>query len=302
MLGFGKKRDLSGKVVAISGAARGIGLATAKAAIHCGAKVCIGDIDLAAAQQAAQTIGAHAAHIDVRSAAGFAAFIAETERALGPVDILINNAGIMAMGAFLEESQERSDLQIDINLRGVIHGMKAVLPGMLQRGGGHVVNVASLAGRFGIPGAVVYSGTKFAVVGLTEAADAEYRGSGVEFTVVMPSKVRTDLAAGTDEAEGRVIPAVDAEDVAASIIAALQQPQLHVTVPAFLGTAVALQAVAPQQVLSLVRQSFDDRRILTHIDHQQRASYDQRMNAMIPTGTAAKKPAAKKSAKKIKEI
>lgn len=213
----------------------------------------------------------------MRDPASFQAFIANTAAALGPVDVLINNAGIMPMGGFLDESDTISDLQIDINLRGVIHGMKAALPGMLARGRGHVVNVASLAGRFGIPGATVYTATKFAVVGLTEAAAAEYRSCGVEFSVVMPSKVRTELAAGTESA-GRGIPAVDPEDVAQGVMAALLRPQLHVTVPAFMGPLVALQAVAPNRVLQQLRATFNDQRILTRLDHQGRAAYEQRIS------------------------
>ncbi len=279
MLGVGKKRSLQGKVVAITGAGRGIGLATAKAALTQGARVSIGDVDLALARKVAAEIGAHAGALDVRDPASFQAFIANTAAALGPVDVLINNAGIMPMGGFLDESDAISDLQIDINLRGVIHGMKAVLPGMLARGQGHVVNVASLAGRFGIPGATVYTSTKFAVVGLTEAADAEYRGQGIAFSVVMPSKVRTELASGTESA-GRGIPAVDPEDVAQSVIAALLRPQLHVTVPAFIGPLVALQAMAPNRVLQQVRATFNDQRILTNLDHKGRAAYEQRISAL----------------------
>jgi short-subunit dehydrogenase len=111
-----------------------------------------------------------------------------------PIDILINNAGIMPMGAMVEESQAISDAQIDINLRGVIHGMKAVLPKMQERQTGHIVNVASLAGKYPIPGASIYCATKFAVVGLTASMQQELRNTPIGISAVLPSKVLTELS------------------------------------------------------------------------------------------------------------
>ncbi|MDP1776324.1 MAG: SDR family NAD(P)-dependent oxidoreductase, partial [Moraxellaceae bacterium] len=183
------KISLSGKVIAITGGGRGIGLAIAESLMAQGAKVSIGDIDVALAQQEAKRIGAYAAHLDVRDRSSFAEFVAETEAALGPLYGLINNAGIMPMGYFLDEAPALADAQIDINFRGVIHGMQVALPGLLQRSSGHIVNIASLAGRFALPGSAIYCGTKFAVVGMTEAVAGEYRDSGVEFSCIMPSKV-----------------------------------------------------------------------------------------------------------------
>ncbi len=185
----------------------------------------------------------------------------------------------MPMGAFLDEADRISDLQIDINLRGVIHGMKLALPAMLERGSGHIVNIASLAGRFAIPGAAVYTATKYAVVGLTEAAAAEYRGSGVHFTAVLPSKVTTELASGTDRA-GRGIPAVSPEQVAAAVVQVLRRPRPLLTVPGYLEQLPGLYGLAPQGLRTLARRLLRYDRILRNLDHEQRAGYEERIRAL----------------------
>ncbi len=273
------KNTLQGKVIAITGGGRGIGLATAKALLARGARVCIGDVDLAVAQQAASVIGAHAAHLDVRDPLSFKAFVAETEATYGPLDVLVNNAGIMPMGFFLDEDPALVNTQIDINFRGVIHGMQQALPGMLERGRGHIVNVASLAGRFAIPGASVYSGTKFAVVGMTEAVAGEYRNSGVNFTVIMPSKVLTELTSGT-EAAGRTLPTVTPEQVADAIVNSLIKPRLMVAVPDYLQKAHAAYHLIPHWLQDKGRRLIGDDRILTELDHQAHAGYDQRIRQL----------------------
>ena len=122
------KQKLIGKVIAITGGARGIGLATAETLIAQGAQVCIGDLDFELAEQQAKRIGAKAFALDVRNPESFKIFIEDTIQHFGGLYALVNNAGIMPMGAFLDESAVLTDTQIDINLRGVIYGMKLVLP------------------------------------------------------------------------------------------------------------------------------------------------------------------------------
>ena len=136
-----------------------------------------------------------------------------------------------------------SDAQIDVNLRGVILGMKLALPEMLARGSGHIVNVASLAGRVPIPGAAVYCGTKFTVVGLTETVREELRGRGVCFSVVLPSRVSTELSSGTEAGSG--VPTASPEEVADAVIDALIHRLPEVTVPRYLAAVPAIYGVAP---------------------------------------------------------
>ena len=270
---------LDGAVVAITGAGRGIGLAIASRLAAAGARISIGDIDAALAQQAAQSVDGFGGALDVRDRGSFADWLAATEQALGPVDVIINNAGIMPAGAFLDESGALSDTQIDINLRGVIHGCKLAMPGMVARGRGHVVNVASMAGRLAVPGLAVYCATKFAVVGLTETLREEYRDSGVAFTTVMPAKVTTELAAGTDSA-ARGVPTVTPEEVAEAVFDAISHQLPEVTLPRYLLALNPLQSAAPHWLLRSVRRVFGDRRVLEKIDARARASYDQRIGAL----------------------
>jgi NAD(P)-dependent dehydrogenase (short-subunit alcohol dehydrogenase family) len=129
------QHPLPGRVVVITGAARGIGLATARKLLDRGAKVAIGDLDGELAREAAaEHPGAVGLEVDVTDRESFERFVRDAERALGPVDVLINNAGIMPIGPLLEERDDVTRRQIDVNVHGVIHGMKVAIPGMVRRG------------------------------------------------------------------------------------------------------------------------------------------------------------------------
>lgn len=272
-----KQQALQGKVVAVTGGARGIGLCIAEALIAQGAKVSIGDVDIELAQREAKRIGAQAFLLDVRNRESFAAFIEQTRQQLGGLYALVNNAGIMPMGYFLAESPALADAQIDINFRGVVYGMQLALPHLLVQGEGHIVNIASLAGRFAIPGAAVYTGTKYAVVGMTEAVAAEYRDSGVNFTAIMPSKVLTELASGTEDA-GQGIPAVTPQQVAQAVVNSLLKPRLLVAVPDYLQVAHSAYHLLPAWVQQQGRRLLGDNRILTKLDAKAHAGYASRIN------------------------
>lgn len=273
------KQKLKGKVVAITGAARGIGLATAEAMIAQGAQVSIGDIDLELAEKEAQRIGAKAFKLDVRNRESFAQFIQETIDHFGSLYSLVNNAGIMPMGAFLDEDPALADAQIDINFRGVIYGMQLALPHLIQEKTGHIVNIASLAGRFALPGSAVYSGTKFAVIGLTEAVAGEYRNSGIEFTAIMPSKVLTELTSGTDNAS-KIIPSVTPQQVANAVVNALIKPRLFIAVPDYLQMLHGVYGTLPQWVQKGTRRVLGDDGILTKLDHSAHAGYANRIDQL----------------------
>lgn len=277
-----KNRNLKNKVVVITGGGRGIGLATAQACAARGAKIAIGDIDTDLAVEAATKLGGFGGQLDVRDRASFANFLAETEKALGPVDVLVNNAGIMVINAFEDESDAMSDAQIDINLRGVINGCKVGVEIMHERGG-QIVNVASLAGVIPLPGSAVYCATKFAVRGLTLSLREEYRDSGISFSTVMPSKVRTELAAGSEKA-GRGIPTADPEDVANAVVDAVKKDLAEVTVPRYLRGVPAALAAAPSRAERLFRRVLDDRRMLKNMDRRARAGYNDRISSLSREG------------------
>src|SRR5918993_286062 len=147
-------RSLSGKVAVVTGGARGIGQALARGLAREGVVVAIGDLDAGAAEAAAAELGngSIGLALDVTDRLAFTAFLDEVERRLGPIDIVINNAGIMHVGPLDEESAASVNRQLEINLHAVIHGTQEAMRRMKPRNTGHIVNIASLAGRAGAPG------------------------------------------------------------------------------------------------------------------------------------------------------
>jgi len=274
-------RQLEGRVVAITGAARGIGRATAQACVRAGMRVAIGDLDLAVAEQTASELGSGtiAVQLNVVDRASVGQFLDETERRLGPIDVLVNNAGIMQLGPFLQEDDATAQRQVDINVHGVLHGMKEALPRMIARDRGLIVNIASVAGRLGFSGGATYSGTKHFVVGVSEAARAELRGSGVQIICVMPAVVRTELASGL--AQGTYIKHVEPEDVAAAIVSALRSPRFEVYVPRMVTPLVKLGAALPQPIREGFCRFLRIDRSLADPDDAVRRAYELRAAAEI---------------------
>jgi NAD(P)-dependent dehydrogenase (short-subunit alcohol dehydrogenase family) len=240
-------RDLTGKVVVITGAARGIGAATARALAREKVRLAIGDLDgdLATTVAAGLGVEAIARKLDVTDHAGYAAFLDGVEDELGPVDVLINNAGIMPVADFDEESAASIARQLEINLHAVIFGTQQAVQRMRPRGHGHIVNVASAAGKGGFPGVVTYCSTKFGVVGLTEALHHELHGSGVDISCVMPGIVRTELTDGVKD--HWLIKTSTPEQVADAIVGALRKPRLDVFVPRSLGALNRSMALVPRR-------------------------------------------------------
>src|SRR4051795_6362917 len=195
-------RQLSGKTAVVTGGARGIGRAITEALIAKGVRVAIGDVDRESAERTAAELGDAVVGLplDVTDLAGFSAFLDDVERRLGPIDILVNNAGIMPITPLEEESAASITRQLEINLRAVIHGTQEAMRRMRPRGTGHIVNIASLAGKAGYAHLATYSATKHGVIGLSEAVRWELRDSGVEVSVVMPGVVDTELSTGLNSA------------------------------------------------------------------------------------------------------
>jgi NADP-dependent 3-hydroxy acid dehydrogenase YdfG len=275
-------RPIAGRVVAITGAARGIGRATAAALVREGATVAIGDLDLEVARRTAEELGPRAAafELDVTDRASFERFADEVEAQLGPLDVLVNNAGIMPLGPFLAEDDATARRQVDVNVHGVLLGMKIVLPRLVARGRGHVVNIASAAGKAPYPGGATYCGTKHFVVGVSETVRGELRGSGVDLSVVMPVVVDTELATGVRTAWG--VPRLAPEDVAQAIAATLRRPRFDVFVPRPLGPLTVAERLLPRSARELLHRAIRADRVLADVDAGARRGYELRATRAEP--------------------
>ena len=170
---------------------------------------------------------ARAVELDVTDPESFAAFVEQA----GPLDVLVNNAGIMPEGPFLEEADATTRAIFDVNVIGPINGMRAALPGMVERGRGHVVNVASMLGKMELPGLASYVASKHAVVGSGRRCAAELAGTGVTLTTVLPAVVNTELSSGITIPLSRFFK-VEPEDVARAIVGSVERrPQRGVGTP-----------------------------------------------------------------------
>jgi short-subunit dehydrogenase len=276
-----RERSLAGKVVVITGAAQGIGAATATTLSRLGAKVVIGDLDQVLAEKTAAELGTEALPLDVTDTKGFTEFLDEVERRVGPIDVLINNAGIMPLAPLDEEDDASTRRLLEINLHAVIHGTREAVKRMRPRGTGHIVNIASMAGKAGFPGAATYCATKHAVVGLSESVHLELRGTGVLVSCVMPAVVRTELASGLGEA--KFFKSVRPEDVAQAIADALRHPKFDVFVPASLDAMGRITRLLPRRVgEGLVRALGGDRILASATHSSARAEYESRAARSAP--------------------
>jgi NAD(P)-dependent dehydrogenase (short-subunit alcohol dehydrogenase family) len=290
-----ERRPLAGKVVAITGGARGIGRATAAALVRKGCKVAIGDVDLTTAEETAEALGAGtvALSLDVTARPSLERFLDEVENRLGPLDVLVNNAGIMPVTPFLEESEDSILRQVDINLHGVISGTQLAIARMLPRGGGHIVNIASQAGKGGVPGIATYSATKHGVVGLSEAVRVELRGSGIEVSCVMPTVVNTELTHGVSQP---LVRPVEPEDVANAIVDALEVPRFDVFVPRANGIMIKVLALLPRAGREWLARFMGIDKLMTEIDEEARRHYEERAAASRSSALDAEKAEASREA------
>lgn len=263
-----------GPIAVVTGGGRGIGRALVQALIHDGYRVVAVDVDEHSANATALQLGAVARRLDVRDGAAFSALIDELERDLGPVEVLVNNAGIMALGAFCDVDRVVDERQIDINVWGVYHGMRAVLPRMQDRRRGTIVNIASVAGKAGTPFAAMYSATKHAVVGLTEAVRYEVARDGVHLVVVCPALVDTELISGAGRP--RWPPVARPEDVANAVVDAIRNKKPDVYVPRFARLSAILPVLLPRALYERIGSLLFADRMFAKVDAKARAAYAAR--------------------------
>lgn len=211
-------KDWTGSVAFITGGANGIGLGIARALAKRGAALALADIDEAAlargAEELSQVTAVETYRLDVRDREAFAAVADRAEAALGPVDLLFNNAGIVPFSTAEELRYDKWDLALAVNLTGVINGIQTFLPRLIERRAGYVVNTASGAGLVADAN-VLYVTTKFAVVGLSESLRLAVAKHGIDVSVLCPGPVDTDIVRNTRLADAGValrddlVPAVE---------------------------------------------------------------------------------------------
>ena len=265
--------------VAVTGGAQGIGRCIAEQLVAAGAQVVIGDVQKDRAEQTAEEVGCTALPLDVTDDAAFASFLDQAAAELGGLDALVNNAGIMPIGPFLDEDDRTTRRTVEIDLLGVLSGTKLAGRRFQAQGHGHVVNVASALGTFASPNAATYCATKYAVVGLGEALRQEWHGTGVGLTTICPGFVRTELIAGMRPPAGseRLL-MIDPEQVAARVVKALADGRSTTAfVPARLGPSVRTVALVPERVRDRIFRLVGGHRVTTGLDHDQRAAYQRRL-------------------------
>jgi NAD(P)-dependent dehydrogenase (short-subunit alcohol dehydrogenase family) len=271
----------------ITGGARGIGRATAQAFLRHGLEVCIGDRDGDAAEQTARELGgrAHAFTVDVTDRASYRASLDAVKAEVGPIDILVNNAGIMPLGPFLDERDEVSRATMDVNVWGPLYGMRLVLPDMLERRRGHVVNVASMAGKIPFAGMAVYNASKYAAVGLTAAVREETAGSGVSISAVLPTAVRTGLTEGIQLGGG--LPTIEPEQVAKAIVRSCQTRRAEYPVPGWLFAAQPALAFVPERIVLTAKRLLKGDRAMK-LEPGRRGDHERRVTEQAATRSVSK--------------
>lgn len=279
------KPPLRGRVVAITGGARGIGLATATAFAAAGAAVAIGDIDADLAARAAAGIDGDvvALPLDVTAPESFSAFLDGASRALGDLDVVVNNAGVMLTGEFVRETAAAQDAMIGVNLRGVMLGCRLAAERFVVRGGGTIINVASMAGVAGFPGVATYCATKFGVVGLTLALREELHPHNITVCAVLPGVVHTELSAGI-----RLSPiierfvSVEPDDIAEAVLTAARTRRATTYAPRRMQTLLRTAALIPERPRRLIARVTRTDQAYLAVDQATRDAYHARTAAANP--------------------
>ena len=271
-----RRSSIAGKVVAVTGGARGIGLATASVLHALGAKVAIGDIDRSAVKDATNQLGlGFGRRLDVTDRRSFTEFLDAIQERLGPVDVLVNNAGVIAVGKAVDEADAATQRLLDVNVYGVILGTKLAAQRMLPRGHGHIINIASLGSLLPTEGIATYCATKHAVLGYTDTVRMENRGSGVHFSAIMPTLTNTDMITGIGHAKG--FKNAEPDDVARAIAAVIAKPKPRVLVPRSIGATVTGQRLMPLRVAEALGRALGTGRVFTSdVDVDKRKAYARR--------------------------
>jgi short-subunit dehydrogenase len=246
--------DLEGAVVVVTGASRGIGEATAFALAQRGAALGLiarseADLGRVAGKlgRSARSARSAVAVADVADQRQVHNAIQQVVDELGDVDVLVNNAGVGSYASMLDEDVATFERLMRVNYLGTVYPTLAVLPSMAARRRGHIVNVASIAGRVGAPFEAAYSASKFAVVGMSEALAAEVQGFGIRVSLVNPGPVRTHFTEARGVPFQRKIPRpVSAERIAEAVVAAIESDRFEQIIPRWLKSGPIVRALRPE--------------------------------------------------------
>jgi 3-oxoacyl-[acyl-carrier protein] reductase len=226
-------KPLEGIVAIVTGASRGIGLAVARRLGIMGAKLSLCARDARKLESAAEELraggaaGVFSAAVDVTHGDELVAFVQNTAKTLGPVEILVNNAGIGYFGPTHEATEATWDSVLDTNLKGVFLASKAVAPGMIERRGGHIINIASLAGKNAFAGGGIYCASKWGLLGLTECMAEDLRGFGIRVSAICPGSVATDFSPHGKKDISKMLRAEDIAHVVEMLVT--QAPQSFIS-------------------------------------------------------------------------
>jgi short-subunit dehydrogenase len=205
----------------------------------------------------------------------------------------------MPIGPFVDETDATAQRMIDINLHGVIFGSKLALERFIPRNQGHLVQIASMAGKAGFPGGATYCATKHGVVGLTEALRAELSETSIDISLVMPVVVNTELGSGLPTTRG--FKAVEPQEVATAIVEALQTGRYEVFIPSSVASMVRLNGLLPRRVMEAIGRLLKGDQVLAHPDHVARAAYEARMVETIAAAESPREPEPSEDAEPARE-
>lgn len=189
--------------------------------------------------------------------------------------MLINNAGVMPVGPLLSETPERARLMFDVNVHGVLNGIKAAMPLLSGRPGARIINVAFYAAKLPVPGQVTYSGSQAAVLAITEGARWEFADTGVGVSAVIPSFTNTELIAGS--ADVRTAAPIEPSDVARAIVGVIENGQDEVYVPRKVRPIGIVLGLLPRRVRHAIHHRLGTDRAFIDLDAERRAAYDARV-------------------------
>jgi short-subunit dehydrogenase len=233
------------RTAVVTGAARGIGSQIASDLLAVGYTVVIGDLDLKQTEATAAELGngCTAVRLDVTDHGIITKVVADIEKRIGPIEVCVNNAGIMPTGYFTDQDLDVSAKVIEVNYLGVVQSTKILLPLMIARRRGTILNIASATGAKPLAGAAVYSGSKAAIIGFSDAVRREIRKTGVHISVILPNLARTQMSAGIRGP--KALGSVSAEQVSAVALSAIRTGRFESFVPRRLGPVIRFSRLLP---------------------------------------------------------